>query len=502
MKIKEHAKNYDWLEIILPILITIILSGLIFIYPTSSKNFLTSIRFFLGNDFGGYYVLMALIFFGSSLYTAFSRLGKIKLGNLEKPKYSTFKWGTMIFTSTMSADVIFYSLSEWTMYSNEPFIKNRAGGISEWSLTYSLFHWGPLAWGFYIMLAAAFGYMLYVKKNNKQKFSEACRPLLGSRIDHGWGKVIDLIAIFALIAGTATTFSISMPLLSAAISKILNIPNSRLLAIGMLIFVATAYTIVVSIGMKGISKMATFCIGLFVLLLSYFFFLGGQERFIVENGISSVGNLIQNFVGMSTWLDPTRQNNFPQNWTIYYWSYWMVWCVATPFFIGSISEGRTLKNMILGGYAFGLSGTYVSFIVLENYGLAQQIFHKVNILQFISHGGNYADAIIKVVDTTPFPTIGLLLIVITMTGLYTTVFDSITMVISTYSYKQLAIDQEPSHGIRIFWSFIFILLPMTLLFSKSSVYCLQSVSIISAFPIGIIMLIILISFFKETKKYK
>ena len=62
------------------------------------------------------------------------------------------------------------------------------------------------------MLAVAFGYMIYVTKNNKQKFSEACRPLFGKLIDSWLGKIIDLIAIFSLVAATATTFSMSMPL--------------------------------------------------------------------------------------------------------------------------------------------------------------------------------------------------------------------------------------------------------------------------------------------------
>ncbi|MER8277591.1 BCCT family transporter, partial [Acinetobacter baumannii] len=75
--------------------------------------------------------------------------------------------------------------------------------------------------------------------------------------------------------------------------------------------------------------------------------------------ISSIGNLVNNFVNISTDTDPLRKYTFIQNWTVYYWSYWMVWCVATPFFIGKISKGRTIKNVILGGYSWGLAGTYL-----------------------------------------------------------------------------------------------------------------------------------------------
>ena len=53
---------------------------------------------------------------------AFSRYGKIKLGNLEKPQYSSFQWGSMMFTAGLAADILFYSLCEWMLYANESHI--------------------------------------------------------------------------------------------------------------------------------------------------------------------------------------------------------------------------------------------------------------------------------------------------------------------------------------------------------------------------------------------
>ena len=104
----------------------------------------------------------------------------------------------MIFTSTMAADILFYSLCEWALYANEPYIE-ELGGIQKWASTYPLFHWGPIVWSLYIVLAVAFGFMLHVRGRNRQKFSEACRPLFRDKVDGIWGKIIDLVAVFALI---------------------------------------------------------------------------------------------------------------------------------------------------------------------------------------------------------------------------------------------------------------------------------------------------------------
>ncbi|MCI9602248.1 MAG: BCCT family transporter [Lachnospiraceae bacterium] len=468
--------------------------------PEQSAVILQAVRGFLGDDCGIYYALLGTGIFGCTMYMAFSRFGRIRLGNAKKPQYPAFQWGTMIFTSTMAADILFYSLCEWALYANERHIEEM-GGIQRWASTYPLFHWGPIAWSFYIVLAVAFGFMLHVRGREKQKFSEACRPLLGKRVDGIWGRIIDLIAIFALIAGTATTFSLATPLLSAAVSQVFGLSDSTGLTIVILLLIAAVYTLTVWFGMRGISKLASYCAYLFFVLLLYVLLAGNETVYILETGFSALGNLVQNFVGMSTWMDPLRENSFPQNWTIYYWAYWMVWCVATPFFIGTISRGRTIKNTVLGGYSWGLAGTFTSFIILGNYGMAQQMKHGLDISGFIGEGGSYSEAILKIFDTLPLSSLGLILLVVTMIAFYSTTFDSITMVVSSYSYKKLSVESEPDKRVRTFWAVMFILFPIALIFAENSMYSLQSVSIIAAFPIGFIILLITASFFKDAGAY-
>ena len=495
-KLKDQI---DWISIVVPFLGVGILCLIFMIMPEQSTVILQTIRSFLGDECGIYYALTGVGIFACTIYIAFSKYGKISLGR-EKPLYSSFTWGTMIFTSTMAADILFYSLIEWALYANETHIE-AMGGIQKWSSTYPLFHWGPIAWSFYIVLAAAFGFMLHVRGCEKQKFSEACRPLLGCKVDGVWGKIIDLIAIFALIAGTATTFSLATPLLSAAFSRVSGISAGRVGTVIILLLTALVYTLTVWFGMKGIAKLASWCTYLFFLLLIYFLVFGGETVYILETGFSAIGNLAQNFIGMSTWMDPLRENDFPQNWTLYYWAYWMVWCVATPFFIGTISKGRTIRNTILGGYGWGLAGTFTSFIILGNYGLAQQVKHGQDISGFIAEGGAYAEAILKIFETKPLERFGLFLLVVTMIAFYSTTFDSITMVVSSYSYKKLPAGEEPDKRIRTFWAVMFILFPIALIFSDSSMYHLQSVSMIAAFPIGFIILLIIACFLKDVKKY-
>ena len=120
------------------------------------------------------------------------------------------------------------------------------------------------------------------------------------------GHLIDLIAIFALLAGTATTFSLATPLLSSVLGDIFGLPSSAFLTIALLVLVALVYTADVIIGYHAIMKMSVICAWLFFALLGYFFLGGGQTQYILETGITAVGNLVQNFIGMVTWADPLR----------------------------------------------------------------------------------------------------------------------------------------------------------------------------------------------------
>ena len=494
-------RKIEWSTMLIPFIIVVALMAVFMLIPEQSKTVVDTMRGFFGDTIGIYYPLLAIGSVVCALYVALKpKYGNIKLSDIDKPAYSKFQWGTMIFTSTMAADILFYSLIEWALYGAEPHLAEM-GSMQMWAPTYTLFHWGPLAWGFYVKLAVSFGFMLLVRKRDRQRFSEACRPLLGDKVDGFWGKLIDVLAIFAVVCATATTFSLATPLLTKAMGAIFGFEVTTTVTILVLLLICSIYTITVLFGVSGISKLANICSYLFFGFLFYFLFLGGDTRYIIETGFQALGNLTQNFILLSTYMDPLRESGFAQNWTVYYWAYWLVWCVATPFFIALISKGRTLRNVVFGSFGWGLAGTYMSFIILGNYGLAQQLKHGADITGFLGNGGEMYDAILKIFGTLPLPALALILLVITMIAFYSTTLDGITYVTSSYSYKKISSEEEPSRKIRGFWSIMLILLPIGLLFAENSLYSLQGVTIIAAFPVGIMLVMIVWSFYKDCREW-
>lgn len=503
----DHVEQYksrqvDWLITLVPLGIVVFLSMLFFLFPEQSNKTLSSIRFFLGDTLGLYYLVIGLGIFLISLWIAFSKYGKIVLGGQhEKPKYSFFSWGAMMFTCGLAADILFYSFSEWVMYASDPHIA-ELGSIQDWASVFPLFHWSFIPWAFYLVLAVCFGFMLHVRKRKRQRFSEACRPVLKDKAETLPGRLIDLLTVFALLAGTATTFSVATPLMTEIINTIFNVNfNRTVMTIIILLVTCFIYTYSLLKGIKGISWLANACIYMFFGLLAYVLLFSGETIYILETGFSALGTMVQNFLQMATYTDPTRSTYFPQNWTIYYWAYWMVWCAAAPFFIGTISRGRTIKQVILGGYLFGAGSTLISFIILGNYSLGLQTAGVQDFISLYQQNGDLYELIINIIETLPAAPLVYVVLLCTMIAFYATSFDSIALTASFYSYKEIPEGENPSRGIQLMWCLLLIVLPMALLFSESSMANLQSVSIIAAFPLGIVMIMIVYSFFKDASAF-
>ena len=159
MNKKQTRGQIDWMITLLPLGIVVTLCVLFFFAPEQSNAVLGRIRFFFGDTLGTYYLVIGLGIFLLSIYIAASKYGSIVLGEPgEKPKYSFFAWGCMMFTCGLAADILFYSFSEWVLYASDPHIA-ELGSVQDWAGVFPLFHWSFIPWGFYLVLAVAFGFM-------------------------------------------------------------------------------------------------------------------------------------------------------------------------------------------------------------------------------------------------------------------------------------------------------------------------------------------------------
>lgn len=507
-KIRDKFKEFDKMILFIPATIVICLGILITVFATQAETVIMTIRTFLGEKFGWYYLLFGLAAFALVLFLAFSKIGKIRLGKETDEPMKLGTYGILIFTSTMAADILFYSMHEWTYYFNASNALTNAGSTDRIlnASTYTYFHWGLIPWAFYLVLAVVYAFMFFTrKKRDAQGMGQMCMPLFNKmkrpRLANELKSTTNIVAVIGLLLGTSTTFSVTTPLMTAIVCKLFGIASSPVISVVILIVIAAIYTAAVLVGYKGISIVAKITTILFSLLLAAFFIMG-NPLFILENGVQGIGNMFVNLFSMATWTDPARvSGGFVQDWTVFYWAYWIAWCVATPFFIAKISKGRTIKQVLLQGGIAGLLGTFTSFTIFGGFGMNAQV-NGFDFVGLIASGASPAQCIIELICSNGnFWYVALPLLLLTMFGLYASTFDALTDVVSSFSYKKLDIDKSPSKGVKIYWALLFLVLPITLIFLDSTNQLLQSMSIIGAFLLTFIMICVVVSFFIELKQH-
>src|SRR5699024_10448693 len=130
--------------------------------------------------------------------------------------------------------------------------------------------------------------------------------------------------------------------------------------------------------------------------------------------LQGIGEMLDQFLSRSTWTDPARTSGVAQDYTIFYWSYWIAWAVATPLFIAKISKGRTIRQLILGGLTAGLLGTFMSFIILGGTGMNAQVSGTLDVMAMMNNGAAASDIIVAIIRTLPISEVIIVLLIISM----------------------------------------------------------------------------------------
>lgn len=132
--------------------------------------------------------------------------------------------------------------------------------------------------------------------------------------------------------------------------------------------------------------------------------------------------------------------------------------------------------------------------------MANRSLARLILSPHIKNGDLYG-LILDMIDTMPFSTAILVIVLLSMIAFYATSFDSIAYTAACYSYRQIGEEESPHTLIKLLWCILLIILPIALVFSESSMNNIQSVSIISAFPIGLIMIIMIWGFMKDAGSF-
>ncbi|GAM74684.1 choline-glycine betaine transporter [Vibrio ishigakensis] len=238
------------------------------------------------------------------LYVIFSDMGQIKLGEAdEEPEFNTSSWAAMLFCGGIGASILYWGGIEWAYYYQSPPFQLEPGSEEaiRWAATYGLFHWGPIAWSIYLVPALPIAYFYYVRKQPVLKISSALMPVLGEkRANGGLGKFVDVLFVFGMLGGAATSLGLAAPLINGGLHHIFGIPNNTLSQVGVLLLCTAIFGYSAYAGLeKGIKFLSNINFWGAMGLLA-FVFCAGPSVFMLETGLDSIGRMLSNFFVMAT----------------------------------------------------------------------------------------------------------------------------------------------------------------------------------------------------------
>lgn len=446
---------------------------------------------YLTTSFGWLYLITMFSFIIFSVYLASSKFGKIKLGpDDSKPEYSYVSWFAMLFSAGMGIGLVFWGIAEPLNH-----FMSSAGGepgsamAADFAMKKSFFHWGLHPWAGYSVIALALAYMQF-RKNKPGLISSIFIPLLGDKMVSGFvGKFIDVLAIFATVAGVATSLGLGTLQINSGLNYLFGVPINTFTNIIIIAVVTVLFMISAVSGLdKGIKILSNCNLGLAGLLMILGLIIGPTLMIInaLTNGVGMyVGDLIKDSFNVEAFGD----NSFVKGWTVFYWAWWIAWAPFVGVFIARISRGRTIKEFVTGVLLVPALGSFVWFAIFGTMG--------------INLGTEVAAEAIKTTETAFFVVMGhyplgsiiSFVAIILLCTFFVTSADSATFVLGMMSQNG---NLNPDTKRKVIWGIIQSLLALALMLA-GGLKVLQIGSIVAAFPFLFVMIFAMFSFHKALK---
>lgn len=456
---------------------------------------------FLTNNFGWLYLLAMTSFVIFSIAIAFSKWGKIKLGpDDSKPEYSTISWFAMLFGAGMGVGLVFWGISEPLAHFSSPVPGIEAGteAAANFGMRSSYMHWGLHPWANYCIIGLGLAYFQF-RKGKPGLISSIFEPLIGEKRTNGWiGKTIDVLAVFATVAGVVTSLGLGVMQINAGLNYMFGIPTTLLIQIIIIVVISVIYIWSavdgISRGIKIISDANLYiAIGLLVAT-----FLVGPKLEILNNLTNGLGQYLQNFFGDSLMINNYGDNTWVGAWRVFYWAWWIAWAPFVGSFIARISRGRTIREFIAGVVLAPALGSILWFAVMGSLGLHLGMNGTLSLAQIAEIAGKPETGLFIVMGQYPM---GMILCVVSLVLLCTffiTSANSGTFVLAMFSSNG---DLNPKNGRKVLWGVVQSLLAVGLLIA-GGLKPLQTISLAAAFPFIFIMLFAGVALVKELRKEK
>ncbi len=438
-------------------------------------------------------VLMIIIIF-------FSPLAKVKIGGPDaQPFLSRWRWFAITLCTTIATGILFWGTAEPIFHLHQPpeslGIAPGSAEAQGFAMSTMYMHWTITPYSIYGTIALLFALAYY---NLKQSFSlgTLLYPLAGKRVKGSISDIIDIICLFALVAGMAASLGAGILSISGGLNKLFGWQGNALVYSIITTLVVLTFLLSAKSGLfRGIRILSDYNIRAFVILsLLIFIFIYPFES--LQLGFEGLTDYLKNFFNRSTHLIQPLDTSWVHSWTVFYWANWMAWAPITALFLGRIAYGYTVREFIL---------TNVVFTALFG-GIWMMIFSGAT-LQVDMQGENFPlyqalqtegpeSIIYLLIEKLPFAQIISFVFLLIVFLSFVTASDSNTSAMSAISTTGITPENaEAPFPIKLIWG-LTIGLVAWIMINYAGLDGIKTISAIGGFPALILVIFILITWVK------
>jgi choline/carnitine/betaine transport len=472
-----------------------------FMSPTGLGTASSSALGWIESNLGWFFVLAASGFVVYVIWLAASRYGRIPLGrDDEGPEFKTVSWIAMMFSAGMGIGLMFFGVAEPLAHYTSPppgTVEGESAAAVSTAMATTLFHWTLHPWAIYAVVGLAIAYGTF-RRGRKQLISAAFAPLLGERRTEGpAGKVIDVLAIFATLFGSAASLGLGALQIGSGV-EILgwagDVGNGVLvviIAVLTMAFVASAVS-GISRGIQWLSNTNM----VLALVLAVFVFVVGPTVLILNLIPTALGSYFSELGEMAARTEASGGDamaTWLQGYTVFYWAWWISWTPFVGLFIARISRGRTIRQFVTGVLLVPSVVSLVWFAVFGGAGIAAQQSGADIAGQATSEGQLFG-----VLAQYPLATVATVLVMVLVGIFFVSGADAASIVMGSLSQRGTL---EPSKWVVVFWGVVMgsVAAIMLLIGGDAGLTGLQNLTIIVALPFVLVMIGLAVALAKDLR---
>lgn len=492
----DEKKSIFGLEVNGPVFFTstaiiIAIITLTLIFNKQAESFFSDLQLGVAENADWFFILSINIFLVFLIYLAASKFGNMRIGGQgAKPEFKTGSWFAMLFSAGMGIGLLFFGVGEPVMHFNSPptEVAGTAAAAQE-AMNFTFLHWGFHAWAVYALVGLSLAYFTY-SRGLPLTIRSIFYPFLGDRIYGRIGDVIDVFAVLATLFGLATSLGFGVQQIASGLNHVFGLPDgitTQVIIIGIVTLIATT-SVVLGVD-KGVKILSEWNMRIAVVLLILALILG-PTLFIFRSFVQNTGSYLYNFLEISTWSETFTNGTWQNDWTVFYWGWWIGWSPFVGMFIARISKGRTIREFILGVL---LVPAIVTFFWMSAFGSVaiEQIMSGSDVLSDAVNA-DIATALFVFFQDYPLSMVINIVAILLIAGFFITSSDSGSLVIDSLTTGGKI---DAPVGQRIFWAVTEGAVAAVLLIG-GGLQALQTATIVTGLPFAIILLVMCYSLYK------